>query len=103
MENNYKDIIDGLNSGTIAKISFSIKNYPHYRRCAIYRVIDTLPSKNTVVRIVVNPTEDNSELVSFYKTFKEDYKIFNLGLKGKFTLKQIWNDIDIIDIEFISL
>ena len=99
MTKNYRDIIDGLNDGTISKISFLIRNYSHYQQCTIFRVIDTLPNKKTIVRIVVNPTTDNSEMVSFYKTFKEDYKIFNLGNKGKFTLNHLWNDIEILTIE----
>lgn len=103
MNSNYRDVINGLNNGTISKICFSIKNYPHYRQCTIFRVVDTLPSEKNIVRIVVNPTIDNSELVSFYKVFKEDYKMFDLGTRGKFTLKQLWDDIEIINIEYISL
>ena len=103
MTKNYRDIIDGLNDGTISKISFLIKNYSHYQQCTIFRVIDTLPSKKNIVRVVVNPTVDNSEMISFYKTFKEDYKMFDLGTMGKFTLKQLWDDIEILNIEYISL
>lgn len=103
MNNNYRDIINGLNDGTIEKISFLLRDYPHYEKCTIFRVIDTLPNKKDIVRIVVNPTVDNSEMISFYKIFKEDYKIFNMGAKGKFTLKQLWHDIEISSIEYGSL
>lgn len=103
MRKNYKDIIDGLNDGTISKISFSVRNYSHYKYCTIVRIIDTLPSTKTIVRIVVNPTPDNSEMISFYKTFKEDYKMLNLGTRGKFTLKQLWDEIEVLNIEYISL
>lgn len=103
MTKNYRDIIDELNNGKISKISFSINNYPHYQYCTIFRVIDTLPSKKNIVRVVVNPTVDNSEMISFYKTFKEGYKIFDLGTIGKFTLKQLWDDIQILNIEYTSL
>lgn len=103
MDYNYRDIVDGINNGTINRVDFLVREYPHYQKCSIYRVIDTFPSGKNIVLIVVDPTEDHSERVSFWKVFKEEYKIFNMGRKGKFTLKQLWNNIEILNIQHDSL
>ena len=97
-EYSYENVIDGLNHGEIKQICFSVKNYVHYQNCVITRLEDKLANGNTIVLIEVNLTKDSSEKVSFFKTFKEDYKLFNLGKRGRFTLKQLWPEIAISNI-----
>jgi hypothetical protein len=44
-------------------------------------------------------SDQKAEKVSFLNEFKEDYKLFNFGKKGKYTLKQVWEYIDIIELD----
>lgn len=100
MQYNYDSFIKDINLGNISEIYFSIKGYSHYNNCSIKRVRNQIPNGKFLELIIVNLTDDNSERVSFYETFEESYKLFRMGRKGSFTLKQIWRDIQIIDIKF---
>ena len=95
----YQQIIDDLNTGKISAIRFFIKNYTHYKNCIIERKIDIIPNGKSIVLISVKLTEDRTEDVSFLKTFKEDEKLFKMGKKGTFTLKEAWKFVDIIQIQ----
>ena len=96
----YCEFVNKINSGEIKKIQFSVLNYPHYRDCIIEHKIDR-PKENVAIKIItVTLTKDETERVSFYKTFDEKYKLFNFKRKGKFTLKQIWEHISINSIEW---
>ena len=88
---SYKEIIEGLNNSKIIKVSFFIEDYSHYKSCRIYRAYEP------VTCLKVELTKDSSEHISFWK-FKEDFKLFNFGKKGKFTLKQIWDKVCITEI-----
>lgn len=92
-EYSYEKVIEYLNNGKIKSLIFAVKDYPHYNHCEISYIDD----RKT---IMVKPVQDNSENVCFFKTFKENYKIFNMGRKGTFTLKQLWNKIDIKEINY---
>ena len=95
----YCEFIEKINSGEIKKMHFSVLNYPHYRNCVIEYEIDR-PKENVKIEIItVTLTADKSEQASFYKTFKEDCKLFDFKRKGKFTLKQIWKHITINSVE----
>lgn len=94
MEYSYENVIKDLNSGKIKKMVFAVKGYSHYDHCEISNDYDKLDIKWVVVR----PVADNSETVAFFKTFKEDCKLFKMGRRGTFTLKQLWNDIEIKEI-----
>lgn len=102
MNYNYEEIINNLNEGKIESIIFSIREYAHYKKCIIKRCVDCVYNDKNIakylVRIEVKLVEDDSETISFYKYFKEDYKLFKLGRKGSFTLKQLWNNVQIIQI-----
>ena len=99
MNYNYKDVINGLNNGKIKKIVFSLNNYSHYKNCIIRRIKDENCGLRPVVRLIVDLVEDGSESISFLNEIKEEYKMFKLGRKGTFTLKQLWNNILIHEIE----
>ena len=92
---SYQSLIEKLNAFEIKSVEFSIPEYAHYRNCRISTQIDVLENGNTIPMIVVKLTNDGSEDVSFYKTFKEDYKMFRMKGKGSFTLKQMWPKIAI--------
>ena len=53
---------------------------------------------NVIYWIDVNLSDDGSERVGFYDTFKEGFKLFRMGRKGSFTLKQLWDRIEIVEI-----
>ena len=75
-----------------------LKNYAHYNFCKIIVIKDQLPSKNIIFLIDVYLTKDETEHICFFEDFNEEYKLFRMGRKGSFTLKQIWNDIEILNI-----
>ena len=100
MNYNYEEIINNLNEGKIESILLSIKEYTHYKKCIIKRFIDNVYNDKCIVRIEVKLVEDDSETVSFYKYFKEDYKLFKFGRKGTFTLKQIWDYVQILKVNY---
>ena len=47
-------------------------------------------------------SSSTSEDVSFPFKFKEDYKLFNFGSKGRFTLKDVWDKVVITKIEYFE-
>ena len=96
---DYQKTIDDLNSGKIKRIRFCVKNYSHYKDCIIERIEDTNYKGNAFLRIDVKLTKDSSENISFLDVFKDDYKMFNLGKKGSFSLRQIWSEIDILELD----
>ena len=100
MKYEYSELISALNEGKIKSISFSVVDYPHYQECKIVREVDYLPRGKQFVWIAVQLTKDNYEKVSFFKSFKDDYKLFHMGRKGTFTLKQLWNKIEIKEIVY---
>ncbi len=98
---SYRQFVDEINNGTIVNAIFQIKDYAHYKYCSIERIVDTFPSGDSMVTIVVKLTKD-SEQFDFYKTFDEKCKLFMMGRKGTFTLKQMWDRIKFISIDYAS-
>ncbi len=98
---SYQQFIDDINCGTIVNAIFQIQDYAHYNYCSIERIVDTFPSGDSIVTIVVKLTKD-SEQFGFYKTFDEKCKLFNMGRRGTFTLKQMWDRIKFISIDYAS-
>lgn len=94
----YENFIAALNNGSILEISFEIIGYAHYKKCKIYRKDDVLSNGKIISLIKVKLVDDGSEEVSFYNVFNENYKLFYMGRKGSFTLKQMWNKIQIHEI-----
>ena len=104
----YEDFIKGISrdTGNIKQINFYIKGYPHYYDCSIGRYIKKVRVHERIVtltgRITCILTKDHSEVVSFYRTFKEDRKIFDFGRKGRYTLKDVWDKVVITDIQYFD-
>ncbi|MBR2340070.1 MAG: hypothetical protein IKA74_04480 [Clostridia bacterium] len=100
---NYDEFIKGINDEQkIKQIDFYIDGYAHYKNCSIGRYKEKIFGNEFNFRITCILTKDHSEYVSFYETFKEDYKLFNFGKKGKFTLKDVWDKVVITKIEYFT-
>ena len=95
---SYQELINGINKGAIKQVRFCVNNYSHYKSCLITRMEHKIYNGNSIVQIDVLLTKDASEKISFFDTFKEDTKLFDFGRKGRFTLKQLWSKIIILEI-----
>lgn len=100
LELSYDEFIKLLNQHKISEVEFSIKGYPHYNYCKVI-VIKEKPKLNEFYLIQFILTKDMSEYNSFYNEFDENYKLFDFKRKGKFTLKQIWDRVQIKMIEML--
>ena len=101
MNMEYSEFISKLENGNISKVRFCVKDYNHYRNCCIRCFNDIFSFRGrqlAIPTIEVKLTNDNSELVSFIDEFDEKYRLFNIN-KNKYTLKEIWDKIEIFDIE----
>ena len=87
----YCDFIDGINSGIIKKASFSIEGYSHYRNCIV---------ESTQGVIWFHLTPDGYEKKGFLHQIKEDAKLFHIRNKGSFSLRQLWDKVNIHFIEY---
>ena len=99
---SYEQFIEDINSKKIKQIDFYVDGYAHYHHCSIGRYKETFFGRECDYRITCILTQDHSEDVSFIDTFNEDYKLFDFGRKGKFTLKDIWDKIVITNVEFFE-
>lgn len=98
MIKDYNEIIKAINTHSITLLNFKVKDYAHYRNCKITVEKNELLNGNIIYWINVNLSTNEAEYVSFYDTFKEGFKLFRMGRKGSFTLKQLWDRIEIIEI-----
>ncbi len=94
----YCEFIRKFNSKEIKRVNFRLKGYPHYDDCAIFYRRDDVGGGRSVEIIVCRLTRDDYQTVSFYRQFDEEYKLFDMGRKGKFTLKQAWPLVGIIAV-----
>lgn len=94
---SYEELIDGLNSRKIVYVNFSVEGYSHYRNCEI--IIEGMAfyfgSADTIQIYLAK-----GEYTGFLTTFEENVKLFDFGRKGRYTLKQIWNRIEIREIKY---
>ncbi len=100
---SYEEFIKSINNEKeIKQIDFYVDGYAHYKNCSIGRYIDKMLGKEFNGRITCILTQDHSEKVNFWKKFQEDYKLFDFGRKGKFTLKDIWDKVVITNIVYFE-
>lgn len=92
MELKYNEFIELINQHKISDVTFSVAGYAHYNYCKI-TISKEKPKESEFYLIKIVLTKDLSEMVSFYNVFDENYKLFDLKRKGKYTLKQIWDRI----------
>lgn len=97
---NYDEFIELFNNKTIDRICFYISGYSHYKNCKIYHQTEKTPANKYLTLVVCQLTMDDYEKVSFLNYFDETFKLFDMGKKGKFTLKQIWDLVKITDVEY---
>lgn len=93
----YEEIMEGINNGEITFIRFCVNDYAHYKNCVIARTELKLPNGKSIPQIEVTLTKD-LEKTTFLEEFIENTKLFRMGSKGNFTLKQIWPQITILEI-----
>ena len=93
MDMLYKEFKQKIKNKEIFVMLFSIDGYNHYNNCCIKTRFDSLPNGDKVYIIACKLTKDSTEEVSFLNKFKDDYKLFNFGRKGTYTLEQVWNKI----------
>ena len=98
----YKEMIDGVNNGTIEDVHFSIKGYGHYRSCHLKRVYSEyeLSDKRPFEYIELILTDDGSEYSRYYGPFQDKEKVFHIKGKGRFTLKEVFKSVEIISITY---
>lgn len=96
----YRNFIDQINTYKIKEVHFSINGFSHYKECKIFHHVDIIRNGKEISLIVCQLTTDEYEKVSFLGEFDETYKLFDFGRKGKFTLKQIWDNVIINEIEY---
>lgn len=96
----YDEFINGINTGAIKRVVFSISEYAHYRNCIVESKLSDPNNKNSLRIIWVYLTTDDYEKKGFLNEFKENVKLFNFKKKGQFTLKQVWNRVKIHSVEY---
>ncbi len=100
----YKELIDGINSGSIKRVEFSVQGYSHYRHCCIYR--ETAQSKksgNPFSYICIDVSKEKDEKYINFHKFDESQKLFVLKNQGgSLSLKQAWSRIVIEKIEYME-
>ena len=89
---SYSEFIDKINAGELLCVRFSIKNYGHYNNCIIEYKEDSL------FKIHMRLSNDKKEWYVFFKIKKKKKNMFKIVPKGRLTLKQIWNDVEIKEI-----
>lgn len=107
---SYQQFIDEINNGKIVKAIFQVNDYARYKCCSIERVVDVFPSGNSIVRIDVKLAksyyiEEYGHIFGhfgFLNKFDEKCKLFKMGQKGTFTLKQMWDRILFISIDYAT-
>ena len=88
---SYLDFISNINEGRIKSIRFAVKNYGHYNNCVIEYQPDAL------FKIQVRLSNDKKEWYGFLEKFDEKKNIFKIVPKGRLTLEQIWDDVEIFE------
>ena len=98
----YEELINGINSGDIEEVHFSVTSYAHYRSCYLRRayIFSPILNKNVFSHIELVLTEDQSEKSIYYGPFKDKYPVFVIKGKGKFILKQIYQDVEILSVKY---
>ncbi len=99
---SYEELIKGINSGEIEEVHFSVTTYSHYRSCYLRRAYIFSPAlnKNVFANIELILTEDKSEWSRYAGPFEDKFKVFNIKGKGKFTLKEIYKNVEILSIKY---
>lgn len=98
----YEEMINGVNNGLFDDVHFSLKSYSHYHSCHLRRKYQYLEiiNKKVFECIELRLCEDESEVSYYHGPFKDKEKVFHIKGKGRFTLKEVFKDIEIISIKY---
>ena len=96
----YRDFVDGLNSGKIIKAVFSVQGYSHYRNCVVESKLNNPGNNDSGKSMWFYLTPDGYEKTGFLNTMKEKTKLFRIKNGGTYTLLQMWDKIDIQFVEY---
>ena len=107
---SYQQFIDEINNGKIVKAVFQVKDYTRYKYCTIEREENILQDGRCQVSFPVKLAKNYNigqygyvyGNFLFFGKFEEDCKLFKMGRKGTFTLKQMWDRIEFISIDYAS-
>ena len=94
----YKEFIDEINAGRIAKAVLCVQGYAHYK--------DVVFSCNPChfapygVEIFVRPVADGTEDMVFYHRYDETSPLVRIKGRGQLTLKQIWQEVSVKEIVY---
>jgi len=94
---SYEEIIKGINNRQIKLVRFCVNDYAHYKDCVIVNTELKLYNGRSIPQIEVILTKD-SEKTYFLEKFIENTKLFNMGKKGRFTLKEMWKKITVLEV-----
>lgn len=97
----YEELIDMLNRCDLSRLEFSVKGYGHYKSCVI-TCEKTPVSEITKHGKIITFTLARDERVTCYGNLNEEEKLFKIKGKGAFTLKEMWNKVEIKNIELNS-
>lgn len=98
----YEELIEGINNGQIEDAHFCVKSYSHYRSCHLRRkyYYSKILKKEVFDCIELCLCDDLSEYSKYAGEFKDKERVFNIKGKGKFTLKDIYKDVEFISIKY---
>ena len=98
MELSYEELMEGINSGAIDKVRFSVSIYPHYRNCCLERIYRDQDGIHSFECIHLSLTNDKSEDSFYHGSFLDKYKLFKIKGKGAFSLKEIYRYVEILEV-----
>lgn len=99
MELTYKEMVDGINEGILDEVRFSVRGYAHYGNCVLRRVYVNSMGISSFECIELLLTKDGSERSLYHGPFKDKEKVFNIKGKGRFTLREIYKNVEILEIK----
>ena len=99
---SYEDLILKINHKIIKQVKFSLKGYAHYKCCTLYWTKQNIINKAEIDRLILCMTQDKTEIFSFFHKYPEEYKLFKIKGRGTFTLRQLWDNVEIKSIEYFN-
>ena len=95
----YNRLIEAINAGEIREIWLSVRGYAHYNKISILCTRSAVSPQD--VNVVIRPVQDDSEpRIHCFHGFDENIPIVSIKGKGRLTLRQIWDLVEITDIKF---
>lgn len=99
---DYQELIDGVNNGSIEEVHFSLPTYGHYKSCYLRRayIFSPILNKKVYSHIELVLTENRKEISKYMGEFKDRERVFNIKGRGRFNLKDIYKEIEILSITY---